>query len=171
MCDPPPPLSNERARKGKEQALKKNKSSFGSLPMLHPRMRSSQDARHHRKPMTDKGKNCSEKRKASRRLSHLCYTSRSLEKGIFHTTESGDNDDAFTSLIPDDLSLQNEDCRYLLDVTAAAGHPRTSRGHGKSGGCEQGFGIRPERPEIQWFSSNSDKPEKELNRPNYFGPI
>jgi hypothetical protein len=35
----------------------------------------------------------------------------------------------------------------------------------------QGFGIRPERPEIGRFSSISDRPEKELNRTNYFGPI
>ena len=57
-------------------------------------------------------------------------------KEIFRAAESGD-DDAFTSLIPADLSLHNEDGCYLLDVTAAAGHPRAPRGRGESGGCER----------------------------------
>jgi hypothetical protein len=33
--------------------------------------------------------------------------------------------------------LDNEDGRYLLDVTATAGHPQAPRGHGESGGRER----------------------------------
>ena len=58
-------------------------------------------------------------------LSYLRYTS--LEKVlIFCVAESGD-DDAFTSLIPGNLFLHNEDGRYLLSVIAAVGHPRVPR--------------------------------------------
>jgi len=94
---PPPMLCNRRARKGKKIIC----------PPVAPSMHATSARRRHRHK-TEKGRNYQDKGITLRKegmyclLSYSRYTS--LEKVIFCAAESGD-DDAFTSLIPGNLSL------------------------------------------------------------------